>query len=383
MSQNGDAAPIGGPLQRDSPYRKAFRRHRVLLALPPLVAMALALWFVLGTPKQYEAGTSVWLDNPPPALSSITPASDPTGIVTPPSGQAQVVLNELLATRSFRAEVGSSGPLERYLSTHKDGGWGPMQLLTRWRGSGTLSDRVTNALGPKQVGSRIVGPQVLAVTVRSPSATVAVGTLRALIAAFGIQRAAVLTDQNTASLAYYRQQAASARAALADAQKKLLAYVGSHPGATPCGPTKSATSTTCDYNLTTLLDSRKTLGATLVTATSEVDHASTTLAAGPAATPKIRVLDAPHVQPVSGMKKKVLGALAGLFGGLIVSLLALVALASTEVRQLSAAAVRRYDEPRERPLAERPPTVQPWPEAARPAPPAPTRAKGWLGKLRG
>jgi hypothetical protein len=342
----GESRPPFGwaPLQKYSPYRDTFRRHRLLFALPPLVALLIAFWVVAGTPKQYEASTALWFDNPPGQVSSITQGTDLTGQTTPPAAQAQVVLNELLTTRHFRMQIGDSGPMERYLAHNDPQGFGPKALLAALRGSGSLDDRVVAALGPSAVTTKVVGPQVLAVTLRSTSATVAAGSLRALTREFNAERGVAEKAQGKASLAYYREASAAAQTALATAQKRVKTYVAAHPGATPCATTKAASSSSCDLDLKTLSDAQKAASATAVSAGGQLNQALIGISTLPSSTSKILVLDAPRVptSPISGPKKSVLAAIAGLFAGLLVSLLAIIAITSAELR--TAGAVRRPED---------------------------------------
>jgi hypothetical protein len=353
----GESRPPFGwaPLQKFSPYRDTFRRHRLLFALPPLVALLIAFWVVAGTPKQYEASTALWFDNPPGQASSITQGTDLTGQTTPPAAQAQVVLNELLTTRHFRMQIGDSGPMESYLAHNDPQGFGPKALLAALRGSGSLDDRVVAALGPAAVTTKVVGPQVLAVTLRSTSATVAAGSLRALTKEFDAERGVAEKAQGTASLAYYREASAAAQVALATAQTRVKRYAAAHPGATPCATTKAASSSTCDLDLKTLSDAQKAASATAVTAGGQLNQALIGLSTLPSSTSKILVLDAPRVPtaPISGPKKSLIAAIAGLFAGLLVSLLAIIAITGAELR--TAALTRRPEDA----AADVPPLAEP------------------------
>ena len=112
-------------------YVQTFSRHRILFSLPIVLATLLALWFVAGAPKAYKSSTSLWVDTPPPAASSLDQTN--ATLVTP-AAQAQQFLGELLTTRRFRLGVGHGGPLARYFATHAPGGWGPSALLSRTTG---------------------------------------------------------------------------------------------------------------------------------------------------------------------------------------------------------------------------------------------------------
>jgi hypothetical protein len=347
------------PLRRFEPYRATLRRHRFAFALPPLVAMAIAFWVVAGAPKQYEAGTSLWFDNPPGQASSITDGTDLTGATTPPAAQAQSVLNELLVTRHFRTQIGKEGPLRAYLATHDPKGFGPGALLASLKGEGSLDDRVVDALGPKSIATKVIGPQILSVTLKGATPEVAAGSLKALISEFQAERSVAQHTQSSNTLALYQKAAAAAQTASDTAQAKIKTYVAAHPGAKPCGSTKAAATTTCDLNLETLTDSAKAAATRAADAANQLDQARISLSAAPASSAKIVVLDAPVLPtaPLGGMKKAALSVIAGLFAGLLVSLLAIIGITGAELH------LQRSEEDRRRNA----PIVDPVP-AGRPAP---------------
>ena len=86
-----------------------------------VILTVLALWVVASTPKEYKAGASLYVDNPVTQQSSIL---DPNQNEVSPATQAQQLLSELLATKSFQLKVGRKGPLTEYLETHPSQGWG-------------------------------------------------------------------------------------------------------------------------------------------------------------------------------------------------------------------------------------------------------------------
>src|SRR5215216_2032789 len=158
-------------------YLQMFRRHRRLFSLPVVIMTVLALWVVATTPKQYKAGASLFIDNPVTQQSSFF---DPNDTDTPPAAQAQQLLTELLATKSFQMKVGRKGPLTKYLETHASQGWGPTGLLRKVRGSGSAEDRTAKALDAKHVLTTLPGKQVLGIEYHGPTPEVAVGTVNAL-----------------------------------------------------------------------------------------------------------------------------------------------------------------------------------------------------------
>src|SRR3954454_18475232 len=103
-----------------NPYRRTFQQHRRLLLTPIIVAAGLALWTAGGAPKSYQSHTSLWVDYPPPAPSSLT-VTDPS--MRTPADQHKLILDELMQTRDFRVAVARRGPLARYLQSGPAKGW--------------------------------------------------------------------------------------------------------------------------------------------------------------------------------------------------------------------------------------------------------------------
>src|SRR5436305_3754390 len=258
-------------------YVQTFNRHRILFSLPIALATLFALWFVAGAPKAYKSSTSLWVDTPPPAASSLDQTD--ASLVTP-AAQAQQFLGELLTTRRFRLAVGHAGPLAKYLSTHSSGGWGPSALLAKLRGSGSVDDRVVAALDPGHLQATVAGPQVLGITLKGPSPVATVGTLRALVGAFNGERKNLDVTRRQGAVAYYQGQ-------LSAAQSK---------GASP---------------------------ARIAAATKALHRATVSLAAARAEKGVFQVIDAAKLPapPVSGMKNLVFALIGGLFAGALVSLL--------------------------------------------------------------
>lgn len=300
-------------------YAATFSRHRRLLLLPLLVTMLVAVWYVASAPKAYLSTASLWFDNPPPHPSSVGNTND---ITLPPAAQQQQVLTELLTTRSFRIEVGHRGPLASYLEQHSDTGWGPAALLGSLRGSGSLDDRIVADLGPKQIETTVAGPQVLAVSLRGPSAEVAARTLGALVAQFKEETTSTLDSRGEAAVTYFRSQVRAASDALASARSDVASYRAGHPGA----------SSDSDLTLHSLVQAEKAAAVQLVAATNSLNQASLTAAAPAVAKASFRVIDPAKVPtgPVSNHKKELLAIVAGLFVGALLSALAVIAMTRLE-----------------------------------------------------
>jgi hypothetical protein len=319
----------------DSPYKQIFREHRLLLSAPVVIALFISLWTVVGAQKSYQSTASLWVDNAPPAASSVT-ATDPT--LRPPAAQQQLVLNELVATRDFRLTVAHKGPLATFLASNHTGGFGPMTLIKRFTGGATpLDSQILSALNAKHVVATVTGPQVLTVSVSAPNPNVATGTLAALLSEFTKQENATTLAQAKAAASYDTDLVASASKAASDAESKVTAYLALHPSATSADPTLATLTQAATAADTKLADANNNLSQ----ATIDLNHQSDTAA--------LQTLDTPSPgTAVSGGKKKDLLALfAGLFAGALISILGVVIIAS---RRKSTAGVHDVHEPAQAPV---------------------------------
>jgi uncharacterized protein involved in exopolysaccharide biosynthesis len=297
-------------------YLETFNRHRVLFALPVVIAGILALWTSLGAPKLYRSQTSLWSDTAGAATAEALGA-------TPPAAQDQSILSELLTTRYFVHNVARLSPLQSYLEQHQSEGWGPGAMLGKLRSPPTLDERVAAALSAKRVTAVVRGPHVLEISFDATSPVLAVKTLRVLVEQFRQQRAALLRDALTVA----QDQVVNASKALKDARTSLNAYVREHPS-----------SSSSDPQLASLATAERDAVGQLATATQTFTQASTAVLNGSSFANTLRVVDPPRlpIGPSAGKKHMVMSLAAGLFAGALLSILGIVVLTKTGRPAMSA-----------------------------------------------
>jgi hypothetical protein len=286
-------------------YLETLRRRRLQFAMIVIAAVASATWVSVGGPKMYRSAVTLWSDTPGAADQQLTGA-------TPPAGQEQSTLNELLTTRYFRDHVARGGPLRAYLESQAVEGWGPTAILARLRGTGALDARIEGALGPKRVTSVVLGPHVLQIRYDAPSPALATATLRVLVREYEAQRVAL----REASVSSYGQQLQDASKAVSAARKNLRRYVQAHPGKTGSSELKK-------------LAAAERAAIHQLTAAADTLQSTSTVGFEPAAFEQtLRVIDPPTVPtaPTTGHKHVAIAMFAGLFAGLLVSALGVVAL---------------------------------------------------------
>jgi uncharacterized protein involved in exopolysaccharide biosynthesis len=295
-------------------YVQTFKRHRLLFSLPVVIMAVLALWVVVGTPKEYKAGAALFVDNPvtqPSSFYNPNP-SEPT-----PAAQAQQLLTELMATRSFRMKVGRKGPLTKYLATHPSEGWGPKGLLRKVRGTGSAEDRTWEALDEKHVITALPGGQIMSIELHGPTPEVAVGTLSALVATLGQERRAIDVARQQSAVTHFKNQMDTATRAINQIDARI------------------ASGTVSPAQAQVLDQSRKAAVTRLKRGTRGYNQAALSLAAAREAPSTYQVRDKPSLPApaVSGMKKSVFGVVAGIFVGFLISFLAIVLLTGSDERR--------------------------------------------------
>lgn len=291
-------------------YRQTFSRHKVLFSLPIVITTVLAIWFVAGTPKQYKAGATLFVDT----KSGQSSLDDPNPGNTWPSARAQQLLTELLATKRFQGEIGRGGPLNDYLASHPSEGWGPTSLLKKLRGTGSVEDRTATALDAKHVLTALSGPQFLGIEFHGPTPEVAVGTVRAMITAFNQQRRELDVSRQEGAMARLSNQI--------DAAKARIARLN----------TEIASGTHSTGELQVLNQALRTAQVQLRGNTRSYNQATLALDAAKVESGIYQVYDAPNLPApaVSGLKKSVMMVFAGMFVGFLISLLAVVLLTSSD-----------------------------------------------------
>jgi hypothetical protein len=315
-------------------YLETYRRHRALFLLLIACSVAVATWFAVGEPKMYRATVTLWSAGPDGS------SQDAIG-APPPAAQEQQLLNELLTTHYVRERVARRAELVGYLRRHGVEGWGPSALVARLRGPGTLDARIEAALGPKRVTSVVQGPHVLEIAYDAPSPELALAMVRSLVAEFRHQRVALRRD----ALSAYREQVRAASTALVKARATLRQFLRTHPGAS-VSPQLAALARAERNAVERLADAAERLD------TAPVDASAST----PPAT-SLRVIDRPKLPtgPTTGRQAVVVGVLAGLFVGMLVSALGILALttAGDFLRRVEEPPREPSEDADERRLAER------------------------------
>jgi uncharacterized protein involved in exopolysaccharide biosynthesis len=299
-------------VKKSSTYRQTFRRHRVLLSVPIVLAVLIAGGLTVMSPKSYMSTASLWVDNPATtdsSLGNLNPA------ITPPSTQEQNVVTELLATQGFDLKVAHNSSLASYLSSHSGGG---IPILSG--GGGSLDDRIVAALTPPAVTTTVPGPQVLQISFSGPSPAVAQSTLQALVTELQKDSTAFSQQHSQAAIEYYLGQVDSATKSLEATRNQADAYRAQHPNAQPGDP-----------NLAAFQTAETSSGSELAQAQAGLSAAKSALKGGSTAS-QVKLIDSADLPtaPTSGKKKQVEGILAGLAAGLLISFLGTLGLTKRE-----------------------------------------------------
>lgn len=265
-----------------------FQKYWALL-IPVIVVPILAMALTREEPK-YRSESTVWVSNPVNGESVSLGQNNP--YLTPAQNRAQA-LNDLLATRAFRVDVGRTAGLgsdeEELARTMTN-----VSLWAGTRGANLLT--VTAEVGDPQVAQELVGAVITEYNARASAE---------------FERNVALAED------YYTQQLPLAEAELAKRQSALSLYLSQRPQAATAG---SPESLDLDYRtLVERVDSQTKLIASL----RDSLQAAQLRAASAPETQKaaFTVQDAPSlpVAPVAAGKTKQLGIpLAGVIFGLLI-----------------------------------------------------------------
>jgi uncharacterized protein involved in exopolysaccharide biosynthesis len=299
-------------VKKSTTYRQTFRRHRILLTLPIVIAVLIAGALTVTSAKTYESSASLWVDNPATtdsSLGNLNPAE------TPPSTQEQNVVTELLATQDFALKVAHRSSLASYLASHSGGG-----ISSILGGGGSLDSRIIAALAPPAVTTSVPGPQVLQISYFGPTPAVAQSTLQALVDQVQKDSTAFSQQHTQGAIAFYTGQVDTASQALLAARNQADAYRAQHPSAQPGDP-----------NLAAFQTAETSAGAELTQAQAGLSGAKAALKGGSAGS-QVHLIDSATFPsgPTTGKKKQVEGILAGLVAGLLISFLGTLGLTRRE-----------------------------------------------------
>jgi uncharacterized protein involved in exopolysaccharide biosynthesis len=304
-------------------YLATWRRHRLLLCIPIVLAVAVAAWTVVGAAKSYDSSASLWVDNGGPGGSTLGNANSADGAVTTsPSQEEQSALQELLATKQFVTAVGSRSSLSHYLARHPTAGFGPPALVAKVFGDGSIATRVASAMR-QGVSSTVVGPQVFALSFSGPSPAVARSTLAALVSQLRIWAARYSEFYGQTETGYFQSQLTLAQQAVQQTDAQAQAYLADHP--------RASVATDPVYN--SLVGAAGAASTQLTQAQSGL-AAARSASRGNAQSLVTRVIDAPSLpaNATHGAAVDLEGVFAGLAAGLVISVLIIVLMTSTARR---------------------------------------------------
>jgi len=189
-------------------YLRTFRRHKLLVVAPLVLALLVGLGYELTSPRHYVAQGTLWADAPVPEGSSVLAQSPPS---PSPAAQQAAVLSELLGTDHFLAEIGQRSPYAGYLRAHP----------------GAL-DTVFASLH-KNTTVSVLGPQVISVGYQSTDSATTAPMARAIMNAFVAELVSLQQARDKQQITYDKQNLQTASSALSAAQEQLSQYLAAHP----------------------------------------------------------------------------------------------------------------------------------------------------------
>jgi uncharacterized protein involved in exopolysaccharide biosynthesis len=308
-------------------YLETFFRHRALVVAPLVLCIALSLGVVAMQPRVFASTAKIWVDRP------LLAAVQPSNAYLTPADEQTSVLQELLKTRNFSIVASSRGSLPDELSKASAAAAQEpvnraLALLPgqRSRANPDLSqDQLDNLVFQTiSTGTTVVanGPNIVSVTFQYSNPDVAAATTRGIIDQYVEEVLGGQRSEAKAAVDFYSAQASSARADLNAADGKVLAYLDAHPE-------QRLPTAVPDASLTRLKLDDDQARQRYESLQAKLDEAKLHGAIAEQSTPTgFRLIDAPLVPeaPVSRLKQLIAGGTAGLFSGLVLSVLCLVGL---------------------------------------------------------
>ena len=291
-----EQAPDKSKSPPSTSYRETYRRHRKLFFVPVILGALAAGFIAFSSGGSYESTASLWVDTAPPLASSVGASLDPP-LSQPPAASEQGILTELLTTQAFASSVAKSSLLGKLLGS-----------------DASIQKNAATYVEDKQVGSLVTGAQVLKITYTGATAAMAQSVLGGIVEQLRLYNDGLSAHHDQAAVSYDKEQVNAAQTALATARSNVNAYMAQHPNAAQSDPNLQSL-TTAETNASTQLGQANTA---LAQATSPASSVPWTL----------QVVDppGPAISAALGKKKLLELILAGAFGGLLVSILAVVAL---------------------------------------------------------
>ena len=281
-------------------YLRAFRRHKLIVIAPVVLALVVGLGIELMQPRNYQAQGALWADSPVPSDSTVFSTSP---VNQTPASQGASVLTELLATNQFMNALGPRSPWAAYLRAH------PQDV-----------DKVFASL-QKNTTVSVLGPQVVGVTYQAKDPDTAMTMARAIMNTFVVQLVALQKQRDQQQIIYDKQNLDTAQKALDYSQNQLSQYLLLHPQAP--GATVDPTATQLSGNVAT---AQQAYGQ----AVSNYNASQLGLSSA-ADSSQLHVIDKPTDASAQGRKKKIVYAgIGGLFVGAVISILLLSWLVSKE-----------------------------------------------------
>ncbi len=291
-----EQAPDKSKAPPSTSYRETYRRHRKLFFVPVILGALAAGLIAFTSGGKYTSTASLWVDTAPPLASSVGASLSPP-LTEPPAASEQAILTELLTTQAFASSVAESSLLGKFLGS-----------------DASIEKKAPTYVENQQVGSIVAGPQVLKITYAGPSEAMARSVLGGIVEQLRNYNDDLSAHHNQAAVVYDKEQVNAAETALRLARSNVNAYMAQHPNAGQSDPNLQSL-TTAETNASTQLGQANTAVAQATSPASSVPWT-------------LQLIDppGPAISAALGKKKLLELVLAGAFGGLLVSILAVVML---------------------------------------------------------
>jgi uncharacterized protein involved in exopolysaccharide biosynthesis len=306
-------------------FLEAFFRHKLLVLLPPvLIPLIVGPYALVTAPIYYESFAGIWVDKPAYL------ANDSFSPYTSPSSQQSNKLAEVLRTRSFIVDVAKRTSLAPLVGNPKG------------------EERIATILGN---GFTMVpnGDHLLVLHFKADTSRLAFDSLNAIIDAFKENAANDRVNQASLAISFYQSRLQTAQEDLKKATTSVRQYIGANPNLaslnldrggsvtasdknTP-GPDFILPPTVADSQLADMMGTLQTQQKQVEALRAAVEQAQFDASVGLEGQELgFQIIDAPQLPaaPTRALRKQLVYPIAGLIGGMALSMVLLVLLVAAD-----------------------------------------------------
>jgi uncharacterized protein involved in exopolysaccharide biosynthesis len=297
-------------------FLEAFSRHKFLVLLPPvLIPLIVGPYALLTAPIYYESWAGIWVDKP-----AYLAYNDNFSPYSSPSSQQSNKLAEVLRTRSFLIDVAKRTSLAPLVGNSKG------------------EDRIASIVGN---GFTMLpnGDHLLVLRFKADTPRLAFDSLSAIIDAFKENAATDRVNQASLAISFYQSRLQTAQDDLKKTTTSVRQYIAANPNLASLNLDRTGASEfllppqVSDSQLADMMGRLQTQQKQVEALRASVEQAQFDASAGLEGQELgFQVIDPPQLAtaPTRALRKQLVYPIAGLIGGMALSMVLLVLLVAAD-----------------------------------------------------